>query len=470
MQKILFIFFTLLIVGKHASAQLERIVFFGKKEIGAFYAESVTIDKEGNTYVAGRFNKDFSINFKSYQKDFAPINESLDYYIIKLDKDFSILWCKQYGGIGQEKTPCLAADHDGNLYFAGNYYKGWTIATQNGQVTLPTEKYELIYLAKLDKNGDYIWVKNIESPIGGTPHSLVITPKNEALLCGLLFTTKTDKSKLPIEIPAGGKNNGYLSFLLAYAADGSCTFKKYIHNPNWVGYTGAVVDEKNNYYFFDQFEDTISAIVNNSNYNAESNIRRSQTSTIRKIDPQGKIIWKTEIGKQKNNERRDIKITSIAVDEMENIYFCAYFLDSVQAGNAKEKTIISKGKYDILFGKLNSKGVLLWQKGFGSEKMDLCTTIRYIPQMKRIMIGGHYDAVIPAETLPNLKELPRPLSSRNMFLLETDTDGNVTGSTSIPSKYNDVCKSFLLNPQCGLIMIGSLRDEHAVGIIRFIPQ
>jgi hypothetical protein len=69
-----------------------------------------------------------------------------------------------------------------------------------------------------------------------------------------------------------------------------------------------------------------------------------------------------------------------------------------------KKSLIAKGEEDILFGKLNIDGEVLWLKGLGSERYDISKSIVYSSLAKRVYIGGNYRRMIPEGTLPNQNE------------------------------------------------------------------
>jgi hypothetical protein len=467
MAKPLILFISFSFIFQVAIAQRKIISFHGKEAGGTYYAESITQDNEGNTYVTGRVNSTFDLRWRNYNKTFTPLNESLDFFIIKLDKSFSIVWCRLYGGIGQEVDPQIAADKEGNVYFTGSVYKGWELTTQQGKVMLPSnEKFAMGFLAKLDPNGDFIWAKSIHPSIGTKIKSLAVTPKNEVLVCGYLLIEDTPRSLLPYTIPANSKDNGHLSYVFVYDKNGEQTFTKYFHFQDWAYTMGATCDLNNNYYFFRDYADTSMAVKNNPRYTYGSNINKSQTGIIEKMDSKGTTIWRKEIGKLRGIERREIDINAITVDENEQVYFCGSFKDSVYSGLPNQKSLIAKGEEDILFGKLNIDGEVLWLKGLGSERYDISKSIVYSSLAKRVYIGGNYRRMIPEGTLPNQNEFIKPSGGSNLFLLEIDPDGNVTGSMPLESDYFELFNSLLLHPDLGFLIVGNVSEGKSARIIQ----
>lgn len=138
--------------------------FLWAKLAGGGYDQghSVTVDSQGNSYVAGRFYG--TVTFGS--TTLTSSGEIDDIFIAKLDVNGNFLWVKQADGNGLSATDNVV-DSQGNCYVTG-YYVG--NATFGGITLTSGGAGHNIFIAKLDANGNYLWAKKV----GGSLFTLVL--------------------------------------------------------------------------------------------------------------------------------------------------------------------------------------------------------------------------------------------------------------------------------------------------------
>lgn len=73
-------------------------------------------------------------------------------FVIKMDLDGNIIWCRTAGGTGDDQAFGIASDPDGNIYISGSNENDATF----DQITIPRGGF----LAKYDANGNVIWAKH----------------------------------------------------------------------------------------------------------------------------------------------------------------------------------------------------------------------------------------------------------------------------------------------------------------------
>ena len=80
-------------------------------------ARSVTYDKEGNLFATGYFTG--TVNFNPDGNDTKVSNGLSDFYILKLKSDTTYGWTKTIGGTAAEDGKSITTDDDGNIYVTG---------------------------------------------------------------------------------------------------------------------------------------------------------------------------------------------------------------------------------------------------------------------------------------------------------------------------------------------------------------
>jgi hypothetical protein len=73
-------------------------------------------------------------------------------FLIKMDADGNIIWCKTAGGNGDDQAFDITYDPEDNIYICGSNESAATF----GQITIPRGGF----LAEYDANGNVIWAKN----------------------------------------------------------------------------------------------------------------------------------------------------------------------------------------------------------------------------------------------------------------------------------------------------------------------
>lgn len=117
----------------------------------------MTFDTSGNIIVTGSTGSPIFDNIES-----ATSGESADIFITKLSPNGDILWSKSYGDIYKDKAENVFVDSDDNIYIGGTFEtKLYEHETLPGMFD--------IFLMKLDKDGEFIWVKSY----GTDEHELI---------------------------------------------------------------------------------------------------------------------------------------------------------------------------------------------------------------------------------------------------------------------------------------------------------
>lgn len=86
-------------------------------------ANAITLDKDGNLYVAGFFN--FSTDFDPGPATFilTPVNSlsASDIFISKFDPSGKFLWAGQIGGSQNKNVSSISSNSNGDIYITGNF-------------------------------------------------------------------------------------------------------------------------------------------------------------------------------------------------------------------------------------------------------------------------------------------------------------------------------------------------------------
>jgi hypothetical protein len=123
--------------------------------------DAITIDKQGNPIIIGRFND--SLRLDSFIFD-APLTSQI--FLAKYSPSGVCLWAKNLGSGsfgGGGNGPKIESDKLGNTYISGHYSGD---SAQFDNINIIPYHYSNysghdIFLAKIDSLGNFLWVKNI---------------------------------------------------------------------------------------------------------------------------------------------------------------------------------------------------------------------------------------------------------------------------------------------------------------------
>ena len=258
------------------------------------------------------------------------------------------LWAKKAGGTALDFGWDIAVDANGNSYITGSFYDSSTFGT----TTLTSSGSQDISIAKLNSNGNWLWIKQA----GGTSEDygsrIAVDANGNSYITGYFegsatfgTTTLTSSGYYNIDIFVAkiDQNGNWLWANQAGGTDTDC------------GY-GIAVDANGNSYIIGVFAENATfgtTTLTSSGY---------KDIFVAKLDINGNWLW----AKQAGGTDYDI-VYSIAVDDNGNSYVTGYFWSSATFGAT---TLTSSGQYDIFVAKMDSNGNWLWAKQAGGTSSD----------------------------------------------------------------------------------------------------
>ncbi|MCI5056281.1 MAG: SBBP repeat-containing protein [Flavobacteriales bacterium] len=139
----------------------------------ALYREvgnAVVSDVFGNCYVVGSF-QDTAV-FGSFSLVSAG---NVDLFIVKYDHNGNCIWAKSAGSASLDIASDITIDDDGNLYVVGYYSQNINFdnisKSSSGEVDA--------FIAKIDQNGNYQWIETINGPVDVWSYAVYFNTMNK---------------------------------------------------------------------------------------------------------------------------------------------------------------------------------------------------------------------------------------------------------------------------------------------------
>lgn len=137
------------------------------------------LDDEGNVYITGSFTDDAifgSTTLSSYGKQ--------DIYVVKYNSDGVFQWVRQAGSVKSDRGNGIIYGHDGHMYLTGEFRDVCSFKSGLYLDNYGGPKGRDIFVAKISKDGDWIWASKGGSK-KGSDKGIEITANDQ----GNIFVT-----------------------------------------------------------------------------------------------------------------------------------------------------------------------------------------------------------------------------------------------------------------------------------------
>ena len=350
-------------------------------------------DRLGNTFTA------VIDQFKTaYGQDFYG-----DALLKKYNPSGSLVLSKLFPG--RVNFEALTTDESGNLYASGSFMDTLVIDSVNKLLNTGTGFNLNYFLIKLNKNGNFVWAKNINSLYGQFRSLDCIHVNGGNLYAGIYDFNNGTVYKYDLNgnqlmtiqqlnvrsvgsvttdnlgniIVSGSCGQGNITFanlvlytpfpynvyIAKYNSSGICQWGRFVEDITFQRADLACDSENNIYAAGDLFDSTwfgnIRAIGRQWIYDF----------FITKIDPSGEFLWVREVPNYSGSPTGDVrrgKTKSLAIDNNDRIYFAASLRGTVNWGNGFVSE--SNGGFDIDLLVLDKHGTMLNERSFGGTSND----------------------------------------------------------------------------------------------------
>ncbi len=266
---------------------------FGTSEID--YANSIAVDRTGNISVAGYTEGSFPGQASSGENDA---------FVGHYDANGNELWTRQFGTSGNDFAFSTAVDERGNIYVAGSID-----GTLPGQAS--TGKQDA-FVRKYDPNGNELWTRQFGTGSLDRAHSITVDGRGNIWVAGYTEGTLGQAS-------AGDRD----AFVRKYDANG---------NELWTRQFGTSDLEQVNSIAHESGSIWVAGFTMGSL--PSQSWSGSADAFVRLYEPNGNELWTYQFG-----SRDDDRALSIAVDGRGNVWV-AGFTNEVLPGQS------SAGSYD----------------------------------------------------------------------------------------------------------------------------
>lgn len=337
---------------------------------------SIYVDNYDNCYITGYFkdSADFDPGVGVVQ---LYSEGTQDIFILKLDSAGNFVWAQKFGGPLTDNGVCITVDQNENVYTTGSFSDTADFDPNIGTSYLYSKGGSDIFIQKLDKNGNLLWVKQL----GGLEYNIgtsISIDKNSNVISTGGFRGSVDFDPgVGVNILSTGAPDIPGAFVLKLDSNGSFIWAKHMpsnsNNPQsvfWHTLGNSVdVDNEGNIYTTGRFEGSVDF-----DPSIGSNLLTSNTLSdifVQKLNDKGNHIWTKTLGSAGNDFGVDIY-----VDSFGRSFTTGYFSDSVDFDpGPNTSTLTAKGFNDMFILSLDSSGNFLWNWQCESSFFSTATSI-----------------------------------------------------------------------------------------------
>ncbi|CAN5623956.1 Ig-like domain-containing protein [soil metagenome] len=305
------------------------------------YGYGMCLDNAGNMYVAGCYKSNAAFD----NVNVTSLGD-FDIFIAKYNAAGALLWFKSAGSSAKDEADRIFLGPDGNIYVAGTFqsFCHWDNISIHAQ---GSEAGEDIFLAKLDTDGNYLWVKSY----GGLSQDFISdmdVNNNSIFMSGYYYGTFLAPGG--ISLPPGTPSTG--KFVMKLDLEGVPVWAKNTGGNTWI----SVSD--NDYYIAGLISGTVNFDGTELTSNGPTDL------FLARYDLNGNKVWLKQFGGSGSENMRSVKYDKTTG----SIYWAGSFQNTMIMGT---NTLTSAGQHDIFISKFDLSGNNLWAKSVPGSGFDI---------------------------------------------------------------------------------------------------
>jgi len=252
-------------------------------------------------------------------------------------------WLYRGGGNSHDEALDIATDASGNYYMTG--YK--TGDAEFGADLLLDNGFSDIFLSKTDPNGNFLWSIDAGGPAADRAYSVHVDGGGFSYITGY-FNGVADFGGISLTATAGSQD----FFIAKYNPAGGIVWAQNFGGSNSESGYDVELDNLGNLIVTGQFKGTMTlgAATYTSAIDPGTGIWGFDIF-IMKLDPSGNILWSKH-----GDAPYDDRGLDIAVDNMNNIFVCGQFSDTIVFDNQYDNNVQNAG----FVMKMDENGAELW--------------------------------------------------------------------------------------------------------------
>ncbi|MEX0636633.1 MAG: gliding motility-associated C-terminal domain-containing protein, partial [Ferruginibacter sp.] len=422
-------------------------------------------------------------------------------------------WIHQIGNESYDGGRDLVTDAAGNVFVTGFFSRTVDFDPGSGvfNMTSPPNNEEDVFVAKYDRDGNFVWAKQFSGSFLDVPNSMTIDATGNLFLTGVFFgTTDFNPGLAVFNLISAGNEDAYIvklnssgnfvwakrlgstlfdrgnaisvdangdvyvggyfrltvdfdpnagvaeltsegeedAFVLKLSNNGNFLWAKQIGGSLFQGVTSLKVGAAGFVYVTGYFLGTTDFDPSLSVFEVTAT-GADFNSYVLKLDISGNFIWSKTLSSSTNVQAFDLEL-----DHEENIYCIGTFNNAVTIDPlGSNVSINAQGLVNALVFKMNSNGALLWAKNFGGSSFVNGVHLTVDPQQQVYIAGTFAETmdVDPGTAVMNFTSA----GSLDIFIAKLSAVGNYIFGFGLGGTGFDGPQSIFLDSQKNIFITGN---------------
>ncbi len=382
------------------------------------YGTSISVDANRNLYLTGWFNSS-TISFGSSVLTNNGIEGTSDFFIAKYNATGVLLWVKNFGGTGDDRSISIKTNSKGVFVLTG-WFKSPSLTL--GSTTLKNAGGSDILIALFDEEGTVMWAKSVGGIADDEGNSISCDIKDNVYVTGMYESVAISFGNSTLT-----SMGNHDIFLVGYDQSGQLLWAKNIGGKNDDNGSTVTNDGDGNIYLSGKFRSATVSLGEKSLTNAGKDGNYGDIF-MAKYNPSGKLIWTKSLGGSYYDE-----VYSITADMQNNVYLTGWFKsDTIVFGcdTLMECTILTRAhgvEYgDVFIAKYDTYGEPVWAKRAGGIAKDYGFGIA-TNAIGDVFLTGIFESNFSSSGQAKLKNA----TSNDIFISKYNAEGKVLWAKSI---------------------------------------
>lgn len=429
----------------------------------------IAYDKEGNVFVAGRFNR--TVDFDpgpdkaSITRRWDGVNNTMDGFVAKFDAEGGLLWVKNIGSTAEESAHDVEVDTNGNVYVVGNLgqtsQQPYYFDTGTTAPTIPAglTRYTDAFLAKYDTDGNFQWAKNFGGNGYDAGNALAVNQDGSAIYVGAMVSPNS-----------AADTNGIL--LAKYDATGNETWRHHIIGDGLLSPAAIVLDSEENLVVTGYLAYASSVDFAPQSPGTGVVVPGLEAPFLAKYDSAGALIWVqgmlqlTQYGSSGHG-------ADVAVDKDDNILLVGFHNGTLNFDSTNSVSVTTNGANDGFIAKYNPAGNCLWANGYGSTSLEGANGV-YTDRVGNVYMSGSFRGTVDFDPGSGTEIFTAQGGVEGVWVKFT-ADGDFIQAGNVGGEWDDIASSIVVDQSGNVFVGGSFRSAplsihpgadtlHAIGL------
>jgi len=319
-----------------------------QKTIGGSYFDlaNSTIETSDAGYLIGGYSNSSISGEKSESSRGKD-----DYWVVKLDSQRNIVWDRTFGGNENDRLFSVLETENGGYILVGE-----SESNISGEKTEDSRGITDMWIVKINSLGDLVWQKTIGGSQRDSAKQIIKAHDGGYIIAGSSMSDisgeKTENSRSSFTVAD--------YWILKIDESGNIKWQKTIGGNNGDNVSSLKTTSDGNYIVGGTSSSNISS------EKSENSVCNSVDAWVLKLNPYGEILWQKTLGGDSTDW--DAYIT----ETKDNGFIVGISTFSNTSGNKSEDNL---GERNFWLVKLNSDGIIEWDKTIGGNETDQLNSI-----------------------------------------------------------------------------------------------